>query len=111
MSYELWSPFALAMWPLGRVHFALVCYISWLNFLRFVRFSSHVKRKTMKLNLLHKNVNISSHRKGDFVAPTTIYQFELWLKVRDMPSKFHYPGRDHEAWFELCKCSSYLRSS
>ena len=45
----------------------------------------------MKLDLLHKNVMISSHRKGNFVALTTVYQFELWLKVRDMPSKLSLP--------------------
>ena len=44
----------------------------WLYFLKFVRFSSHVKRKLMKLGLLHKNVNISSHRKGNLVAPTSL---------------------------------------
>ena len=27
----------------------------------------------MKLGLLHKNVNISSHRKGNLVALTTVY--------------------------------------
>jgi len=32
------------------------------------------EKKTMKLSLLHKNVNISSHRKGDLMAD---YQFEL----------------------------------
>jgi len=41
----------------------------------------------MKLSSLHKNVNTSSHIKGNFVALTTVYQFELWLKVLDMPSK------------------------
>jgi len=35
------------------------------------------KKKTMKLSLLHKNVNTSSHRKGSLLALTAIYQFEL----------------------------------
>jgi len=45
----------------------------------------------MKLSLLHKNVNTSSHRKGNLLALTAVYQFELWLKVRDMPSKLSWP--------------------
>jgi len=36
----------------------------------------------------HKNVNTSSHRKGNL---TVVYQFELWLKVRGMPSKLSLP--------------------
>jgi len=56
--------------------FALVYSISWLNFLKFVRFSSHMK-KTMKLGLLHKNVNTSGHREGNLMALTAVYQFEL----------------------------------
>ena len=32
------------------------------------------EKKPMKLSLLHKNVNISSHRKGNLIA---VYQFEL----------------------------------
>jgi len=41
--------------------------------------------------VIHKNVNTSSHRKGNLVALTTVYQFDLWLKVRDMPSKLSLP--------------------
>jgi len=44
-SYESCSLFALAMCPSSRAHFTLVYSISWLNFLKFARFSSHVKRK------------------------------------------------------------------
>jgi len=35
------------------------------------------EKKTMKLSLLHNNVNIFSHRKGNLMAPTAVYQFEL----------------------------------
>ena len=42
--FELCSPFALAMWPPYRVHFTLVYSISSLHFLKFGRFSSHVKK-------------------------------------------------------------------
>jgi len=35
------------------------------------------EKKTMKLRLLHKNVNTSSHRKGNLMALTAVYQFEL----------------------------------
>ena len=51
------------------------------------------EKKTMKLCLLHKNVNTSSHRKGNLTALTAVYQFELWLNVRDMPSKLSLPGQ------------------
>jgi len=33
--------------------------------------------KTTKLSLLHKNANTSSHREGDLMALTAVYQFEL----------------------------------
>ena len=39
-------------------------------------FFSCEKRK-MKLSFLHKNVNTSSHRKGNLMALTVVYQFEL----------------------------------
>jgi len=42
------------------------------------------------------NINTSSHRKGNFMALTAVYQFELWLKVRDMPSKLSLPR--HGLW-------------
>jgi len=42
---------------------------------------SHVKRKKMKLSLLHKNLTTSSHRKGNLMVLTA--------------------GRTHETWFEL----------
>jgi len=45
------------------------------------------EKKTMKLSLLNENVNRSSHRKSHLMALTVVYQFELWLKVQDMPSK------------------------
>jgi len=50
-----------------------------------------MKRKIVKLSLLHKNVNMSSHRKGNLMALTAVYQIELWLKVQDMPSKLSLP--------------------
>jgi len=31
----------------------------------------------MKLSLLHKNVNTSSHQEGNLVALTTVYQFVM----------------------------------
>ena len=51
------------------------------------------EKKTMKLSSLHKNVNTSRHRKGNLMALTTVYQFELWLKVRDKPSKLSLPRK------------------
>ena len=34
-------------------------------------------KNTMNLSLLHRNVNTSSHRKGNLMALTTVYQFKL----------------------------------
>jgi len=110
LSYALsLSLFALAMWPPHWVHLVLVCSISWLNFSKFVRFSSRVKRKPMKLRLLHNNVNISNQRKGNLVTLSTVSQFEFEFEI--CPANYHYPGRDEETWFELSKFSTHLRSS
>jgi len=35
------------------------------------------EKNTMKLSFLHKNVDTSSHRKGNLMALTMVYQFEL----------------------------------
>jgi len=56
--------------------------------------------KTMKLSLLHKNVNTPSHRKSKFNSSYD-YRFEI------CPANYRYPRRDHETWFELSKFSSY----
>jgi len=49
------------------------------------------EKRKMILSLMHQNVNTSSHRKDNLVAPTAVYQFELLLKVEDMPSKLSLP--------------------
>jgi len=35
------------------------------------------EKKRIKLSLLHKKVNTSSHKKGNLMGLTTVYQFEL----------------------------------
>ena len=35
------------------------------------------EKKTIKSSMLHKNVNTSSHIKGNLMALTAVYQFEL----------------------------------
>jgi len=35
------------------------------------------EKKTIKLSLLDKRINTSSHRKGNLMALTAVYQFEL----------------------------------
>ena len=35
------------------------------------------EKKTMKLSLLHNNVNTYSHKIGNLMALTAVYQFEL----------------------------------
>jgi len=70
------------------------------------------EKKRMNLSLLHKNVNTSSHWKGTLMALTAVYQFELWLKVRDVPSKLSLPrqGPRNLVWvkqvFELSEVES-----
>jgi len=49
------------------------------------------EKKTMKLSLLHNNVNTSSHIKGNVMALPPSCQFELWLKVWDVPSTLSLP--------------------
>jgi len=49
------------------------------------------EKKTTRLSLLYKNVSTSSHRKSNLMALTAVYQFELWLKVQDIPSKLSLP--------------------
>jgi len=67
-------------------------------------------KERLELSLLHKNVNTSSHRKGDLMALTTVYQYELWLKVWYIPSQLSLP-RQGPTWSESTEFSSYLRSS
>ena len=35
------------------------------------------EKKTMKLSLVHKNLNTSSHIKGNLMALTAVHQFDL----------------------------------
>ena len=35
------------------------------------------EKKTIKLSLLHENINTSSHRKGNLMALTAVNQFQL----------------------------------
>ena len=48
-------------------------------------------KERLELSFLHKNVNTSSHRKGNLMALTTVYQYELWQKVRYIPSQLSLP--------------------
>ena len=65
--------------------------------------------KTMKLSLLHKNINTSSHRKDNLMAQFIDSSYDLKFEI--YPANHHYPGRDHEPWFELSKFSTYPRSN
>jgi len=69
------------------------------------------EKKTTKLSLLHKNVNTSSHIKGNLMAPTTVFSSSYDWKFEICLANYHYPGRDHETWSELSEFSSYPRSS
>jgi len=49
------------------------------------------EKKTMKLRLFQKNVNTSSHRKGNLVALTAVYQFELSVRVMTKGLRYAQP--------------------
>jgi len=49
------------------------------------------EKKKMKLSLLNKNVGTSGRIEGNLMALTSSCQFELWLKVGDVPSKLSLP--------------------
>ena len=49
------------------------------------------EKEKIELSLFHKNVNTSSHRKGNLMALTADYQFELWVKVPELPTKLSLP--------------------
>jgi len=75
-SYELCSPFALigVMLSLCLNHVAIVASLfrsSVFHFLAKLFFTR--EEKTMKLSLLHKNVNTSSHIKGNLMALTAVF--------------------------------------
>jgi len=96
--FELWSVWVKSYAPLCFSHVATVAspfsssvfhFLAKLSKIREIFFSC--EKKTTKLSLLHKNVNTSSHRKGNLMALTTVYQFELRQKVWDIPSKLSLP--------------------
>ena len=83
-----------------------MCSISWLNFLKFVRFSSRVKRKTVKL---HKNVTYPATEKVIWWPLLISLSYDSKFEI--CTANYLYPGKDHETWFELSKFLSYPRSS
>jgi len=87
LGYELCSPFCFNRVATIASPFrsSVFYFLAKLSKICGIFFSC--QKKTMKLSLLHKNVNTSSHRKGNLMALTAVCQFELWLKVRDMPSQ------------------------
>jgi len=85
-SYELCSPFALTgvMLSLCLNHVPTVASLFRSSVFHFLAKLSKIceiffsrEKKTMKLSLLHQNVKTSSHRKGNLMALTAAYQFEL----------------------------------
>jgi len=86
-TFDLCSPIALAVGsPFRSNIFHFLAKLSKTCEIFFSR-----EKKTMKSSFLRKNVNTSSHRKGNFMTQTPVYQ--LLLKVGDMPSKFSLPRR------------------
>jgi len=93
--FELWVMFSLCFSHVATVvspfRSSVFHFLAKLSKICEIFFSC--EKKTIKLSLLHKNVNTSSHSKGKLMALTKVYQFELWLKVRDMPSKLSLPRK------------------
>jgi len=108
-SYELCSPYvATIASPLNSSVFHFLAKLSKICEIFFL-----CEKKTMKLSLLHKNVNTSSHIKRNLVALT-----QLSVHVMTKGSRYAQqiiitlagtmkPG----SWFELGEFASYLRSS
>ena len=94
--FELWVILSLCFSHVATVaspfHSGVFHFLAKLSKICEIFFSC--EKKTMKLSLSHKNVNTSSHRKGNLMALTAVYQFELWLKVRNMPSKLSLPRQE-----------------
>jgi len=88
-SFELWVMLCLCFSHVGTVaspfHSSVFHSLAKLSKIFVIFFSC--EKKTMKLTLLHENVNTPNHRKGSLMALRAVYHFKLWLKVRDMPSK------------------------
>jgi len=117
---ELCSPFALTrvMLSLRFNHVATVASLFRSSVFHFLAKLSTIceiffsrEKKTTKLSLWPKNVNISSHIKGNLRALTAVFSSSYDWKFEICPANYHYPGRDHETWSELNKFSSYPRSS
>jgi len=93
-SYELCSPYVTTVaGPLSSSVFHFLAKLS-----KSCEIFLSCEKKIMKLSLLHKNVNTFSHRKGNLITLTAVYQFELWLKVREMPSKLSSPRQGLWLW-------------
>ena len=67
-SYELCSPYAAAVASPSRS--SVFNFLARLSKICAIFFSCE---KTMKLSLLHKNVNTSSHLKGDLMALSAVF--------------------------------------
>jgi len=91
--FELWVMFSLCFSHVAIIMspFRSSIYHFLAKLWKFCEIFCSCEKKTMKLSLIHKNVNTSSHRKGNLMTLTAVYRFELWLKVRDMPSKLSLP--------------------
>ena len=84
-------------------HFLAKLFLNlWDFLLMWEKKRSSCEKTTMKLSLLHKSCNTCSHRKSNLMALTTVYQFELWLKIRDMFSKlsFSWQGPWNLVWLK-----------
>jgi len=68
-------------------------------------------KEGLELSLLHKNVNISSNRKGNLMALTAVYQFELYLKIWYIPSQLSLPRQGPWNLVWVNRVLNYPRSS
>ena len=63
------------------------------------------EKKTMTLGLIHKNVNTSSHIKGNLIALTTVFSSSYDWRFEICPANYHYPWPWNLVWvkqiFEL----------
>jgi len=72
------SLFALAMWPASPFLSSVFRFVAKLCKIFAIFYSC--EKKTMKLSLLHRNVDTFSPRKDILMAQTAVYQFQVMTK-------------------------------
>jgi len=91
--FELWVMLSLCFSHVATVaspfRFSVFHFLAKLSKICEIFFSC--KKKNNEVKFVTRECTHISHRKGNLVTLTTIEQFQLWLKVRDIPCKLSFP--------------------